>query len=67
MLVNLWPMVDTISYVLWPVGIYCGHYGEFSRFGKLYQEKSDNPAYDMSSCESGTSYVITTNTGSYNC
>jgi hypothetical protein len=24
-----------ISYMLWPFGIFCGHFGIFSRFGML--------------------------------
>jgi hypothetical protein len=25
--------------ILWPFGMFCGHFGPFSRFGKLYLEK----------------------------
>jgi hypothetical protein len=29
--------------ILWTFGIFVGHFGIFSRFGMLYQEKSGNP------------------------
>jgi hypothetical protein len=32
-----------IAYNLLPSGIFCGHFGNFSRFGMLYQDKSGNP------------------------
>jgi hypothetical protein len=36
--------VNDISYILWPFGIFCGHFGiTFSSFGMSYQEKSGNP------------------------
>jgi hypothetical protein len=33
----------SIWYTLWPLGIFYGQLGYFSRFGMLYQEKSGNP------------------------
>jgi hypothetical protein len=33
-----------ISYMLWPFGIFCGHFGVFFSFGMLRQEKSGNPS-----------------------
>jgi hypothetical protein len=33
-----------IGNILWPFGIFCGHWVIFHRFGILYQEKSGNPA-----------------------
>jgi hypothetical protein len=32
-----------IWYILWPFGIFVGHFDIFSLFGILYQEKSGNP------------------------
>jgi hypothetical protein len=32
-----------IWYILWPLGIFCGHLVHFSRFGKLYHEKPGKP------------------------
>jgi hypothetical protein len=32
-----------IGYILWSLGIFCGHLVYFPRYGKLYQEKSGNP------------------------
>jgi hypothetical protein len=39
MLVNF---MDILS-ILLLFGIFCGHFGIFSRLGMLYQEKSGNP------------------------
>jgi hypothetical protein len=33
-----------VGYILWPLGIFCGHWVYSSLFGMLYQEKSGNPA-----------------------
>jgi hypothetical protein len=33
----------SIWYILWSFGIFYGYLEYFSRFGKLYQEKSGNP------------------------
>jgi hypothetical protein len=32
-----------IRNILWPSGIFCGHWVYFSGFGMLYREKSGNP------------------------
>jgi hypothetical protein len=36
--------LTSISCILWPFGTFCGDFVKFSRFGKLYEEKSGNPA-----------------------
>jgi hypothetical protein len=38
--------LTVILYILWPFGIFCGHFGIFFRFSMLYQEKSGNPEID---------------------
>jgi hypothetical protein len=35
--------LKAIWYILWPFGIYVGHFDIFSRFGMPNQEKSGNP------------------------
>jgi hypothetical protein len=46
-----------ISYILWPLGVLCGHFGIFSRFGTLCQEKSGNPA-NNSERETGAHFEL---------
>jgi hypothetical protein len=40
-------LLKDIWYSLWPFGIFYGYLAYFSRFGKLYQEKSGNPAAEL--------------------
>jgi hypothetical protein len=46
-----------ISYILWPFGKFCGHFGIFSYFGMLCREKSGSPGRALSSqkCHHGNS------------
>jgi hypothetical protein len=51
-LVNLIDISSTYStaiwYILWPLGIFCGHFGIFSRlFWHFYQEQSGNPGANL--------------------
>jgi hypothetical protein len=36
-----------ILYILWPFGMFCGHFGVFFSFGMLCQEKSGNPGFRL--------------------
>jgi hypothetical protein len=33
---------STISYILWPFGIFCGDFGIFFRFGMFKEDKAGN-------------------------
>jgi hypothetical protein len=39
-----------ISSILWPFGIFCGHFGIFSRFGMLYLHTKENLSTLVSKC-----------------
>jgi hypothetical protein len=42
----IWKFFMAIPF-LWPFGTLCGHFGNFSNFGMLRQEKSGNPARNV--------------------
>jgi hypothetical protein len=43
-LYDIWSIIRPFLYILRPLGIFCSYLVYFPPFGKLYQEKSGNPA-----------------------